>query len=543
MLIDARSIITGSEFACDLCVVGAGPAGIAIVDRLRDSGLAIVLLESGGFDLELPTQKLYRGEIHGQPYFRLDACRWRLFGGSSNRWGGWCRPLEAIDFMQRDWLPYSGWPIGAQALQPYHDDAAKLFELPNARFDLDAWRDRLPAPIGLEGTSFKNIVFQHSPETNFGERYRTRVIAAESVTTLLYANLTLIKLDRDSRRVGALRVATLTGRTLTVRPKAVVLAAGGIENARLLLASRVDQAAGLGNEYDLVGRFFMEHIHVPAGHMLVAPGTGRRNFYDKAIFKDVRLRGVITPTAVAQDHYQLLSTSIGIEGAKYFFGTPFVGWPPSITFGPVRRYRALRNGRFKVVVERLKQFAEHAEAAPKKVGSWNRARSARSRAEPGHKIDPILSLYFRAEQAPDPTNRVTLSERLDALGVPETRLDWSMKPIDTAGILGWLSVLDGDLRRRRLGQVVAPAEGWEHGVIGGPHHMGTTRMSADPRHGVVDEHCRVHAVENLYIAGSSVFTTGGYANPTFALVTLALRLADTLHKRLRGQYTIPTTVQ
>jgi len=130
MLIDARSVPTAAEFSCDLCVVGAGPAGIAIVDRLRDSGLAVLLLESGGLNLELPTQALYRGEIHGHDYFRLDACRWRLFGGSSNRWGGWCRPLEAIDFARREWLPYSGWPIEAETLQPYHADAAELFELP-----------------------------------------------------------------------------------------------------------------------------------------------------------------------------------------------------------------------------------------------------------------------------------------------------------------------------------------------------------------------------------------------------------------------------
>jgi choline dehydrogenase-like flavoprotein len=533
VLIDARSISNGHRFECDLCVVGAGPAGIAIADRLRASGLSIMLLESGCFDLDLPTQKLYCGELQGDEYFRLDACRWRLFGGGSNRWGGWCRPLEAVDFMQRDWLAHSGWPISAQTLRPYEADAAKLFELPDARFDLAAWRDRLPEPFALDDTHFENTVFQHSPETNFGERYRAQLLAAANVTTMLYANVTQIRLDAASQRVGELQVATLTGRSFSVRAKAVVLAAGGIENARLLLASRADRPAGLGNEFDLVGRYFMEHLHTPVGHMLAAPGVGTNHFYRKAIFDDVRLRGVITPTAAAQNRHRLLATSIAVEGASYSLGTPFVGWPPRITFGPVSCYRALRSGRFKPAAEALKRFVQRAYAMPTMARTWQMARAARSREVGAGGADRIYSLYFRGEQAPDPTNRVMLSERRDALGMPESRLEWRLKPIDAASITGWFEVLDRDLRARGLGKVIGPLDDWPRNITGGPHHMGTTRMSADPRHGVVNADCRVHSVENLYIAGSSVFATSGYANPTFALVTLALRLADTLRTRLR----------
>ena len=532
MLIDAQTVSSGAEFACDLCVVGSGPAGIAIVDRLRDSGLSIVLLESGGMNLELPTQNLYRGTIHGDDYFRLDACRWRLFGGGSNRWGGWCRPIEPVDFERREWLPYSGWPIDSKALKPYHADAAKLLELPDARFDLADWQDRLPTPLPLAGTNFDNTIFQHSPETNFGDAFGARIFGARNVTTLLHANLTSMHLDPDSQRVGTLRVMTLTKRIMTVRPKIVVLAAGGIENARLLLASRADRATGLGNEYDMVGRFFMEHLHVPAGHLIATPGSWRREFFNKAILGDVRLRGVIVPTVAAQERFRLLSTSIAVEAARFSFGTPFCGWPPRLTFGAVRRYRVLRTGRWKAVVERLKQVAEQAQAVPKKIQTQNAARTAQARAEPLAKTERVYSLYFRSEQAPDPLNRVSLSERRDALGVPETRLNWRVQSADAAAITGWLDLLGRDFRQCGLGRVIAPAEGWQKGIIGGPHHMGATRMSTDPRHGVVDKDCRVHSLDNLYVAGSSVFTTSGYANPTFTLVALALRLADTLRKRL-----------
>jgi choline dehydrogenase-like flavoprotein len=533
VLIDARTVSAGTEFQCDLCVIGAGPAGISIADRLRSSGLSIVLLESGGFEYDLATQALYRGEIHGDRYFRLDGCRWRLFGGSSNRWGGWCRPLETADFTQREWLAHSGWPISTQTLQPYEADAAKLLELQGARFDLAAWRDRLPQPFALADTNFENTVFQHSPETNFGELYRARLLAAANVTTMLYANVTQIRLDAGSQRVGEVEVATLTGRRFRVRPKAVVLAAGGIENARLLLASRSDRPAGLGNEFDLVGRYFMEHVHVPLGHMIAASAIGSNNFYGKAIFKDVRLRGVITPTAAAQERHRLLPTSIAFEDSSYYLGTPFIGWPPPIMFAPVRSYQMLRAGGFMRAAEALKIVAHRAFMVPNKVRTWTLARRARSQAVGVRRSDRVYSLYFRGEQAPDPSNRIMLSERRDALGMPESRLEWRLRPIDLAGVTGWLDVLDSDLRARGLGQVIRPPDGWQRGMVGGPHHMGTTRMSADPRRGVVDADCRVHSVDNLYVAGSSVFPTGGYANPTFTLLTLALRLADTLKGRLR----------
>jgi choline dehydrogenase-like flavoprotein len=530
MLIDARSVTADAEFACDLCVVGAGPAGIAIVDRLRESGLSIVLLESGGFDPEVATQRLYRGENLGHDYYRLDTCRFRLFGGTTNRWGGWCRPLDAVDFERRDWVPWSGWPIREGTLKPYYADAARLFELSDSRFEMPAWQDRLPAPFSLEGSNFENVVFQYSPKTNFGETYRARLVAAPNVTTLLHANLTQMELSADSSRVGLLRVAALTGRKCSIRPRAVVLAAGGIENARLLLASKYDRPAGLGNEFDLVGRFFMEHLHVFAGHLLAA---GDRPFYHRARYDGAEAKGAITPTAVALERHRLLTTSIAIEAASSSLGKHLLSRPTPFTYGAIRLFRKARAGPLASFVETFRRSVKNAALLPTRYRTWNMAREARARAMSLPGSDRIYSLFFRAEQAPDPASRAALSERRDALGVPEIQLDWRVNPVDIASITGWLDVLNQDMRARGLGQVISRPEGWQTEISGGPHHMGTTRMSADSRHGVVDEHCRVHSVDNLYVAGSSVFATGGYANPTFTLVALALRLADTLRNRLR----------
>jgi choline dehydrogenase-like flavoprotein len=541
LLIDAISLPSSSELECDLCVIGAGAAGIAIADRLRGIDLRVVLLEAGGRDYELASQALYRGRIVGDDYYRIDACRWRMFGGSTNRWGGWCRPLDPIDYAQRDWLPLSGWPIGSAELAPYEGAAAALCELPNARFDLDAWRDRLPPPLVLDNTSFQNVVIQHSPETNFAERHGPRVVAAANVTTILHANVTELHLEESGHAVRAVEAATLSGKRLRVRPRAVILAAGGIENARLLLASCKARPAGIGNESDMVGRCFMEHLHLPAGHFIPAPPDANTAFYRKAVLpganlsgaarSEAKLRGVIVPTEEAQSRHRLLAASIGFEPPSFSLGTPFLGWLPSSMYLPVWAYRRLKDHGLPRAAEALKQGAHLLYSVRNRVRSGRLSRKALELA--ASPSGSIYSLYVRAEQAPDPMNRVRLDEdRRDALGMPRARLEWRMHPIDIASVNGWLALLRQDLHERGAGEVILPSNDWRDGVIGGPHHMGTTRMSSDPRRGVVDADCRVHTVDNLYVAGSSVFATSGHANPTFTLLCLALRLADTLRRRL-----------
>src|SRR6266550_3646614 len=270
MLIDARSVEDGATIECDLCVVGAGPAGISLVDRLRGSGLSICLLEGGGFEPDLGAQRLYAGASTGRSYWPLHGCRFRLFGGTSNRWGGWCRPLDALDFEQRDWVPESGWPIARADLEAYEHDAAVLLELPDARFELPAWERRLPPTLPVDASDFENVIFRYSPRTNFAEVHGGRVLSARGVRTLLGANVTGLEVTSESDHVAGVQIRTFTGRSFSVRARATVLAAGGIENARLLLASNGERRTGVGNEHDLVGRFFMEHLHVAAGHLLPA---------------------------------------------------------------------------------------------------------------------------------------------------------------------------------------------------------------------------------------------------------------------------------
>ena len=231
----------------------------------------------------------------------------------------------------------------------------------------------------------------------------------------------------------------------------------------------------------------MEHIHVAYGHISAMGWPIAREFYREARYDGTLIRGVVTPTARALARRRLPSCSIALEAWSHsFHGTPFMGWSPFITTGPVNAYRRLRRShaasadRLRWGVARLWALALIARSAS---GEFNtRTRHIVDRAMDRR----LVSLYFRAEQVPDPASRVSLSSRRDKLGVPLTRLDWRIGDADLAGITSWLTALDSTLESAGVGHVVRPAEGWEAGVIGGPHHMGTTRMSDDPRDGVVD---------------------------------------------------------
>jgi choline dehydrogenase-like flavoprotein len=536
VLIDARRVSAGTELSRDVCIVGAGPAGIAIALRLAGAGLTVGLVESGGFDLSLRNQRLYSGHNIGHDYFRLDGCRFRMFGGSTNRWGGWCRPLDPADYDVRPWVPHSGWPISEDEAAPHYARTAEMLDISSPEFSSAAWHARMPAPVALAGAGdFDSQVFQYSPQTNFGEKYRSEVLGHSEITTLLHANVTGLRLAEGSARVGTAEIRSFGGPAFTVRARAFVLAAGGLENPRILLASKHDRPAGLGNEHDTVGRYFQEHLHVPAGHVVPTPALADAEFYRRAVRDGASTKGVLTPTVDAQRRYGLLTCSIAVEDDRFTFGTPYVGWRPQVVVPAVRTLETLKRQRIPAWFgARLRGASElaHDEYRRRVTGrGTDRALARTSAVRVAGR--PVRSLYFRTEQAPNPDSRVLLSRSTDALGMPRIDLDWRVSDVDTEVVTSWLKHLDSSLTRAGLGSVILPEEGWRDRIIGGPHHIGTTRMSADPRHGVVDRNCKVHSTDNLFVAGSSVFATGGYTNPTFTLVALALRLADHLIATVR----------
>jgi choline dehydrogenase-like flavoprotein len=345
---------------------------------------------------------------------------------------------------------------------------------------------------------------------------------------VLHANCTAIRLAADGRRVERLELRTLPegtgeGRTAQVRARAVVLACGGIENARLLLASDDVRPAGVGNDRDMVGRCFMEHPELwkPAVGVLAGDLQWALAFRsgETSPYNIMHLR----PSDAMQAREGILNTSLHVT--------------TRLRSDPGAGYEALGRVRH--------------------GGWWERARALGSALiDPGDVLDGVYSRFadrqyvprqvgptevmirVRSEQSPDPDSRVMLGAERDALGMRRVRLDWRMNALDKRTVRVALETFARELGRLRRGRlrieewVGADATSWPEALEWGYHHMGTTRMSADPREGVVDADCAVHGVAGLYVAGSSVFPTGGYVNPTLTIVALALRLADHLRAKL-----------
>jgi choline dehydrogenase-like flavoprotein len=509
MVIDTRALAPGRELHYDVCIVGAGAAGITIARALQSDHRRVALLESGGFEFDDRTQSLYRGitEATGLNHDRyLIASRLRFFGGTTHHWAGMCRPLDPSDFAIRPWVPNSGWPIGLDDLAPYYTRAADILQF--RPFD-EQWGNVSLGPGSLvpPGGALIGRTFRYSPPTRFGRVYRRELVEAKTVDVLLHANLVHIDVNEAGTTVERLQVATLGGRRLTVRAPIIVLATGGVENARLLLVSNNVHKAGLGNACDCVGRYFMEHPERTVAYMAIT---------SQSILDDLqqlrRSRAMLCLSEESQRTHELLNTNIEFGTMNTLRESPAGGTPLAI--------RDTLN-----LVDSLGS-PEPPEEDPTRSRVYRRA-------------------FIRAEAAPLRESRVTLADRdTDALGLRRPHLAFVMDTLQSRTFVRTMEVVARELGARQGGRVILrlaeeavdiPVAGplWG-GVGGGNHHMGTTRMSDRPEEGVVDRHCRVHGVSNLYVAGSSVFPTGGMANPTFTIVALALRIADHVADTLGG---------
>ena len=528
MFIDARSVPTGTVIETEVCIVGAGAAGITLAREFTNANFRVILLESGGAELEQATQDLYAGSDIGRPYDMFPASRLRYFGGTTNHWGGvWCDMPTSLDFEMREAVPYSGWPFSLSYLEPWHRRAQRLFKLGPYGYALSDWGiapSDIPEPF--RGPHFVCRLLQQGPATRFGREYAPELRKAQNLSVYLHANALRFDASEHGGAVRQVNVGVLPDGRFTVRARMFILAAGGIENARLLLLSESEVGVGLGNDRDLVGRFFMLHLEY--------------------------FGGVIVLT----DPYADLTFQTGEDGALYNrlgAARRFVSYISLSS--EARRQLNLPNlrARFQYPklreVDSLKRLIDRTVPSadiPHELGSVIRAfpgvatHFAR-RMLYGRNRPPVpmasIPLNCTSEQMPNPDSRIRLGKDLDVFGLRKVVVDWRLTAEDKRGMATGNRLLGAELGRGGFGrlQSTVPEDDseWPSEMRGDQHHMGTTRMQRDPSMGVVDENCRVHGVGNLYVAGSSVFPTGGTFNPSLTIVALALRLADHIKERLR----------
>ena len=554
MFVDALDLENGSDdvLRADVCIVGAGAAGITLALELVGSGHEVLLLEAGGRREEPETQALYAGQVrdaalHPPP----DRYRVRRYGGSTTLWGGRCVPFDPIDFEPRAHVPDSGWPIRFEDVLAYYPRANALCEAGRFAYSAGAAFARPPPPMiaGFRSGDFDTDALERfSRPTDFGTRYAPRLQAARNVRVLLHANVTRLELGEDGSRVRGVEIRTLTGKRMQARAGYFVVATGGLEVARLLLASRDVQPDGIGNAHDVVGRYYMSHLAgtvgtvvldgpvsaVSHGYQRDADGIYCRRRFALSSESQRRLR---VGNFIARLHHPRITDPAHRCGplSLLYLAKPFIPYEYAVRlhgdggFDARTWWAHLRN--LAADVPATAAFGWHL---------FTRRRLA-SRKFPSIIVHPKgnrFSLDFHAEQQPNRDSRVTLCEARDALGMPQLLVDWRHAPGDVHTVRVGLAALARDLRSSRVGRLeydpdAVEAELLRYGAYGG-HHIGTARMGTDPRRSVVDGDGRVHGTANLYVAGAAVFPTSSQANPTLTIVALALRMADHLKARLAG---------
>jgi choline dehydrogenase-like flavoprotein len=468
----------------DLCIIGAGACGIAIAREFNGCNTKVALVESGGFEPSTDVHELYDGETSGVHEGYLMQTRLRLFGGTTNHWGGLCRPFDELDFKQRDWIPYSvAWPFTRKALEPFYDRAADVVQLQQFFAGGAPSRDLVD-----ESCELSALLFRFSPPTRFGSAYRQELLDSDNVSVFLNCNAADLPLTDNKNAVDSMKIVTNDRRSFYIRAKHFVLATGGLENPRFLLNCNNDIAAGLGNHSGLVGRYFVSHA--PTGGIGAVSFAGRHtsNIVERVVLK-------------AADHGRHVSY-VGIKEAAQ------------------RRLGVLNQGF---------AFWRAIEDLPEDLQRFVDVNSAFTRFHTGDGSSATFGLTSVAEQSPNPNSRVSLSDERDFTGMRKIKFDFRTNPLDRESIAKSIEFLAAELGRLGLGRVRFDIDDpVDLPFNPDDHHMGTTRMHDDPQQGVVDANTKVHGLRNLFVTGGSVFPSGGFANPTITMIAVALRLADHL---------------
>lgn len=522
---DARNLSDATRIETDICVIGAGAAGVTIARELTGIDRRVCLIEAGGLKPGGRDQALADGEVIGLPYTPLDQTRAFGLGGTTATWTGWCRPFDPLDFERREWVPHSGWPFGYDALESYYRRAQTVCELGRYEYDAAAWETE-DRPCLTFGGDITSPMFQFSPPTHFGRRYADELRRAANIDVLLHAHAMRLRLDAVDDRVSRLEFGTLNGLTHTVHADTFVLAAGGIANPYLLLLSDAERSGGIGNAHGWVGRCFMEHPYLNASTLVLDSVATPMGLYEGHLAGrddyDGKVVALLALSAEAQRDEKIVNCVFRFPEAfkrHLAFASPGVASLNHLLKHV--RQRALPHRWPWHVGQVLRGAGDVATVVGRKLMLSRHPATARR------------PMRVFIESSPNPDSRVTLGDRRDLLGRRVPLLDWRINELDRRSLIAAHRRLDDALRAADLGRVEMDIDlesDWTAHLQHGNHHMGTTRMHDDPAQGVVDAGGRVHGTTNLFVTGSSVFPTAGSANPTLTIVAMALRLAERLKR-------------
>lgn len=551
MLVDAVKVAPETVLEADVAVVGAGPAGIVLALELTRAGKRVTLVESGGSSFDAATQEL-GDTAGGDPlHAPMSLATRRQIGGASNLWAGRCVPFDPVDFQPRAITGYAEWPVRYEELRPYFARACRWLACGGqATFDVEGIPGLADASLipGWPGSEIRATALERwSSPTNLRRRYGRELAGSEGLTVAQRLTCTEIACDHDGSSVTHLACRTLAGTSVSVKARRYVLACGGVESTRLLMASDRRHARGIGNHSNHLGRWYMAHVEsrIADVHFATSPQETIFDFERDPDGVYIRRRFTFDPefmVAHRLPNAALLLANPELGDSRHGNGTlSFLYLVLASPLGPLLISEAIRLKQLETASRgsrsaHLANVLRHLLVTARFAASFGYRRFA----TPGRKVPGVCAyspsnvypLVFHGEHLPHYGSHLSPTSERDALGVPRLRTRLCFTDEDVEGVLDSHHHFDQYLRRHRLGRLEYlygdPRAAIRKQLFGGYHQAGTTRMSKDPEDGVLDADLAVHGIDNLYVASSSSFVTASQANTTFMIIVFALRLADRL---------------
>lgn len=562
MIANGETLDAGAVLEADVAVIGSGPAGITTALELENYGLKVLVIESGHRRFDSVTQELGEATIEDPArHAPMSMTTRRVLGGASSVWGGRCVPFDRVDFRERPFVD-GVWPVSADELSPLYDRACELLFCGRAAFD-QAEMPHLPPSIvpGLADGDVLTSTFERwSLPTDFGKVYYARLERSQDVRVVTGLTCTRVVLEPSDVAVKSLEARTLSGKSISVKARAYVVACGGLEATRLLLASTDSHGRAVGDHSGNLGRWYMGHLEgsianirfkTPAHDTIYGYERDTDGVYVRrriSVHEDAQLREQLPnvvgwlanpnlPDASHHDGalslaYLILASPVGGLFSPPAQRAAMTGQRvPGVPYGPVRR---------SPVREHLRNVIRDPRGALGFAFDFGYKRFVtRGRRAPGffvERADNVYPLQFHGEHLPSFDSRVFLNDSRDALGMPRLSIDVRFSEADVDGILRAHEKWDEHLRVQGIGELEYvggdPAASVANCLGAGFHQSGTTRMSEDPNDGVLTRDLAVHGFDDLYVVSSSAFVTSGQANSTFMIVVFAIRLAERLRSQL-----------
>ncbi len=500
----------------DVCILGAGAAGISLAVELSRQGKRVVVLEGGGPQIEEPSQDLYQSEIAGLHHDGIHAGRFRSNGGTTTKWGGQILELDDIDFEHRNWVPGSGWPIPKQDLLPFYDLAIKMEGLERSTLsDAAVWDEiGLPNP---EIPDLDTFLSRWCPETNFATLHGRVLAESGCISVWLHANA--ISPVIEGARIRGIRCRTLTGVEHTFHADQFAWCMGGIESSRFFL--QPEQAQMPWQQNGMLGQNFQDHLMVPAARLELTDVGRFHVLFDNIFSRGYKYQPKIRLNFRHQKKHQILNVASKIMFASDAEG---VGGELKDTAKKLLRGRIRATSR-----QELTRLVRHAPLLARQ--SWHYKVKHRGYIESHEDIH----LGIHCEQEPFGKSSITLSDTRDAVGMLRTKLDWKVSDLEIKTVRTFVEYAAHSLRNvARVipdPDLINDPDQFRKKCPDGYHHMGGMRMSVSPQDGLVDLNLKLHGVDNGYVCSGAVFPSGGFSNPTHTVIALAIRLAGHLSSK------------